>query len=252
MSKSEKSINTAQANAVHFTLQGKGGVGKSMASSWLAQYFKSIDGCTVQCFDADPVNQTLVSYKSLNAEYIELKDGSKIDERKFDGLMERLLSEQGVFVVDNGSSSFIPLSNYMFENNVIPMLRDAGKQVFIHCIITGGQALMDTLAGFKALAEQTDSKNIVVWLNEYFGPIELNDKTFTDMKVYSDYSDKVRGIVKIPKRNPDTFGKDIELMSSKKLTFNEVLNGSDFSIMAKQRIKTVQRDIYDQLKEVGF
>ena len=41
-------------------------------------------------------------------------------------------------------------------------------------------------------------------------------------------------------------------MAAKKLTFNEVINGSDFALMAKQRIKTVQRDIFDQLGSVGF
>ncbi len=34
--------------------------------------------------------------------------------------------------------------------------------------------------------------------------------------------------------------------------FGEVLGGSDFTIMAKQRIKTVQKDIFAQLDEVGF
>lgn len=28
---------------VHFSLQGKGGVGKSVVASWLAQYFRSKD-----------------------------------------------------------------------------------------------------------------------------------------------------------------------------------------------------------------
>ena len=40
----------------------------------------------------------------------------------------------------------------------------------IHSVITGGQSLNDTLGGFEQLAETTWEKNIVVWLNEYFGP----------------------------------------------------------------------------------
>lgn len=238
-------------SAAHFTLQGKGGVGKSLISSLLAQYFGSI-GANVKCIDTDPVNQTFVNYKALQAQHLKLMDGSKIDERQFDQLMERLLSEDGVFIIDNGASSFVPLSNYLIENNAIAMLKDAGRDVFIHCVVTGGQALVDTLSGFKALAEQTDTKNIVVWLNEYFGPIERDGKTFAEMKVYEENKDKVRGIVRIAKRNADTFGKDIEEMASKKLTFGEVLEKPDFSIMAKQRIKTVQKDIFSQLDEVGF
>ena len=250
--KIDKNAKPTQPNAVHFTLQGKGGVGKSLVSSLLAQYFMSNEGSNVKCIDTDPVNQTLVSYKALNATYIKLMEGSKIDERNFDTLMEQLLSEDGVFIVDNGSSSFVPLSNYLIENDAINMLLQAGREVYIHCVITGGQALIDTLVGFKSLAQQTQSNNIVIWLNEYFGPIEQDGKAFDEMKVYKENAEKVRGVIRIAKRNQDTFGRDIETMASRKLTFNEVLSGSEFTIMAKQRIKTIQRDINDQLSTVGF
>ncbi|MRD49353.1 conjugal transfer protein TraL [Caenimonas koreensis DSM 17982] len=247
--------NTAKKSlksSVHFTLQGKGGVGKSLVSALLAQFFQSIDGCTVKCVDTDPVNQTLASYKALGAQHIQLLSGSKIDERNLDQLMERLMTEDGIFVVDNGASSFVPLSNYLIENNAIPMLQEAGREVFIHSVVTGGQALTDTLAGFKQLAGQAETKNIVIWLNAFFGAIEANGKTFTDMKAYADHSDKVRGIIRIAKRNQDTFGKDVEVMTSKKLTFNEVLSSSEFTLMAKQRIKTMQREIFEQLAAVDF
>ncbi|ADN62022.1 P31 (plasmid) [Xylella fastidiosa subsp. fastidiosa GB514] len=179
-------------------------------------------------------------------------NGSKINERNFDHLMERLMTEEGIFVVDNGASSFVPLSNYLIENNAISMLKESGRNVFIHSVLTGGQALMDTLAGFKSLAEQADTNNIVIWLNEYFGAIEANGKTFTEMKVYTENAHKVRGIVRIIERNQDTFGKDMEVMASKKLTFSEVLSGTDFTLMAKQRIKTVQRELNEQLDAIGF
>ncbi len=242
----------AQATAaVHIILQGKGGVGKSFVSAILAQYFNSV-GANVKCIDTDPVNQTLMNYKALDAQHVKLLEGSKIDERNFDALMEQLLSEDGIFVVDNGASSFVPLSNYLIENNAIGMLAESGRDVYIHCVVTGGQALLDTLTGFNALAELTETDNIVIWLNEYFGPIELRGKGFNEMKAYTENKDKVRGIVRIAKRNQDTFGRDIEEMASRKLTFGEVINGGDFSIMAKQRIKTVQKDLFSQLDEVSF
>ncbi len=239
-------------NAIHLILQGKGGVGKSLVSSFLAQYFMSHEGCAVKCFDTDPVNQTLVSYKALQAEHVKLLEGSKIEERNFDALTERLVSENCIFVIDNGASSFIPLTNYLIENNVISMLQESGKEVFIHCVITGGQALDDTISGFVALAEQANTNNIVVWLNEYFGAIEYKTKKFIDMRAYTENADKVRGIVKIAKRNPDTFGVDIEEMTTCKLTFDEAIKSENFYIMAKQRIKIVRRDIFSQLDNVSF
>ena len=247
----KNTTTTKSTSEVHFILQGKGGVGKSLVSAMLAQYFTSINA-PVKCIDTDPVNQTFVGYKALGAAHLPLMDGSKLDERKFDQMLERLLSEEGVFVVDNGASSFIPLSNYLVENNAIQMLKDAGREVYIHTVITGGQAMTDTLQGLATLAEQPAINNIVIWLNEYFGLIEVNGKTFKEMKVYNQYQDKVRGIVCIAKRNQDTFGKDIEEMASKKLTFAEAIESPAFAIMAKQRIKTVQKDIFSQLDEVGF
>ncbi len=239
------------SNAIHLILQGKGGVGKSLVSALLAQYFGNL-GAKVKCIDTDPVNQTFAKYKALGAQHVKIMEGSKIDERNFDQLMERLLSEDGIFVVDNGAASFVPLSNYLLENNAFEMLAEAGRSVYIHCVITGAQAITDTVSGFVALAEQTPQKNIVVWLNEYFGAIERDGKVFTEMKAYRDHQEKIRGIVRIAKRNQDTFGKDIELMASKNLTFAETLEYPEFSIMAKQRIKTVQRDIFTQLDEIGF
>lgn len=241
------------SNAIHLILQGKGGVGKSLASSYLAQYLMSIEGSAVQCIDTDPVNQTLLSFKSLQAEHINLLDGSKVDERKFDGLTERLATENKIFIIDNGASSFIPLTNYLIENRIVEMLRECGKEVLIHCVIIGGQALDDTISGFVALAEQTNTKNnIVVWLNEYFGAIEYKGKQFSDMRAYTDNADKVRGIIKLIKRNPDTFGKDIHEMLKRKITFDEVIKSEEFYLMAKQRIKIVQRDVFSQLEVMGF
>ena len=243
----KKDVNNT---SVHFVLQGKGGVGKSLVAAFLAQYLaKSGD---VVCIDTDPVNQTLLNYKALNAQHINLMDDSRINTREFDKLMVRLLSENGVFVVDNGAASFVPLSNYIIENNAIGMLNDAGRKVYIHCVITGGQALFDTLRGFTELAEQTESQRIIIWLNEYFGVIEHDDKTFLDMKAYVENKEKVHGIIRIAKRNPDTFGKDVEEMITNKLTFAEALDSPDFSIMVRQRLKIVQNEIFSQLEQVPF
>src|SRR5882762_9623336 len=238
---------------VHFTLQGKGGVGKSLVAAIIAQYFQSI-GAAPTCIDTDPVNQTLVNYKALNASHLPLmaENSSRVDERKFDDLMEQLLSKDEVFVVDNGSASFIPLSNYLLENDALHLLKDAGCDVFIHVIITGGQALLETLEGFRALAAASSSQNIVVWLNEYFGPIELDGKKFVEMKVYKEHAAKVRGTIRIQERNADTFGKDIQVLAKNKLTFEEALTNPDWQIMARQRIRTVQRDLFDQLDAVRF
>lgn len=237
--------------AVHLILQGKGGVGKSLVAAILAQYFGQ-RGRDVHCVDTDPVNQTFAQYRELDVARLDLLCDGVIDPRVFDALMERLLTEAGVFVVDNGASTFIPMWNYILENDVVRVLSESGRRLYVHCVITGGQALVDTLSGFAKLAETTPDQNIVLWVNEYFGRIERDGKLLRDLPVYRDHSAKVWGSVAIPKRNRDTFGRDVEDMLRRKLTFREALNGADFPIMVRQRLRVVQRELFEQLDQLAM
>jgi hypothetical protein len=234
---------------IHLTLQGKGGVGKSLVASILAQYFRH-RGAEIHCLDTDPVNQTFSQYTELGAEHLTLMHDGRIDSRGFDALMERLLTEDAIFIVDNGASTFIPLWSYIVENNVLDLLRASGRKMCVHTVVTGGQALGDTLKGFKSLADSITERSMVVWLNEYFGLIERDGKTFTEMLAYKESESKIFGLVRIPKRNHDTFGRDIEDVITRKLTFEDAIRNGRASVMSKQRLKVVQRDLFEQLDRV--
>jgi len=91
-----------------------------------------------------------------------------------------------------------------------------------------------------------------VWVNEYFGRVEAEGKKFSEMAAYRDNAEKVCGAIVFSKRNQDTFGRDVEEMIAAKLTFNEAIGTGKFPIMAKQRLKIVQRDLFDQLDRVAF
>ncbi len=246
---SETVTNPEGPRTVHLSLQGKGGVGKSLVASFLAQYHRS-RGVPAICVDTDPVNQTLSQYAALGAEHLQLMDGNQIDRRRFDSLIESILASDQSFIVDNGASTFIPLWHYMIENAVIPVLREADRRLLIHTVITGGQALADTLMGFKSLAQSCDSRSIVVWINEYFGRVERDGKKFSQMTAFIEHQDKVAGTVLIPRRSPDTFGRDMEDMIARKLTFGEIAAATGFNLMSKQRLRMIQRNLYEQLDEL--
>ena len=240
----------------HFVLQGKGGVGKSFISTILAQYFYSntLSKQDIRCFDTDPVNNTFSRFELLNVQHIPLlaHGQSKIDERKFDPIMEDILtSEEGTFVIDNGASTFIPMCNYIMENDLMTVLKDNNVEVFVHTIITGGQALKDTLEGLDSIFKQVSDENVYVWLNPFFGEIDINGKAFTETKFYKDNQSKIKAVINIDQKNPDTFGKDISDMMTHHLTFSEAQENDVFKLMAKQRLKQVQRDMFAELDRVA-
>jgi hypothetical protein len=72
------------------------------------------------------------------------------------------------------------------------------------------------------------------------------------LAAYRENAEKVCGAVVFTKRNQDTFGRDIEEMIAAKLTFEEAITGAKLPIMAKQRLKVVQRDLFEQLRSLGF
>jgi hypothetical protein len=234
----------------HFVLQKRGGLGKTVTASWLAQYVISI-GEGIEIIDTDPSNATLSSFKALKAQHVQLMEGTVLNEARFDLMMNRVLEEDSNFLIDCGASSFIPLNNYMIENKVVDMILQSGKEVYVHIVIAGESHLIDTLSGFAEMAEQLPEQvKIIVWLNQHFGKIEADGKPFEEMNIYLENQDRVHGIVVVPKKNPATFGVDVEKMLKNHLTFDEVKHSPEFFVMNKSRIFQVKQDIYAQLKEI--
>ena len=99
MSKSNPADNgdPTKKGAIHLVLQGKGGVGKSLVATWLAQYLLGRQN-EVRCIDSDPVNRSLAQYAALNADKLDLVNGDGVVERsRFDGLLEVLAREDARF-----------------------------------------------------------------------------------------------------------------------------------------------------------
>ena len=237
---------------IHFILQGKGGVGKSVVASWLAEFLMK-RGQPVRCIDGDPVNRSFAQYKAFSADKLDLVNADGVlDRTRYDGLVERFLAEDAVFVLDSGATAFLPFWSYLVEADLLATLRAAGRRVYIHIPIGGGEILNDTLLGFKTLAENSVEQNLVVWINEFFGPVERDGKTFNQMQVYLDNQDKVLTAVAIPQRSPDTFGHTIRRMREKKLTFEEAITSEEFFIVDKSRLHRVRTEIFAQLEQTPF
>jgi len=231
---------------VHIVLQAKGGVGKSFISSLIAQFLQKKEQGVI-CIDTDPNNHTLYSYKALKAKTLKLLDDKdKIDERAFDRLVEFFFDEKNPtqdFVVDSGATTFMPLVNYLIENQALDMVAKKFK-VYIHVPVVGAQGYEDTLTGLEQLIKSfKDTATFFVWLNEYHGKIQ----DFEKVKVFLDNKQYINTIVRLDEINKNTFGKDLEDLTKNSLTFDEANQNTAFSLMSKQRLSVYSKNVFEQL-----
>lgn len=238
---------------IHFILQGKGGVGKSMVASFLYQSVRHL-GKEVVAYDTDPVNATLASFKEFNVKTLAIMNDDNIDARKFDVLLEALVTapEGSHVIVDNGASSFIALGAYLQENDVLSLLADAGHTVFFHSIVTGGQALGDTIQGLVQLVRGFPDSSLVVWLNPFFGEIAIDGMSFEDFKIYKDHSQQFHALIRLPEGNKALIGKDLEELFAKRQSFEAGINGSATSIAVKARLRRYWNQILSCVEQADL
>jgi hypothetical protein len=87
-----------------------------------------------------------------------------------------------------------------------------------------------------------------VWLNEYFGETNGKDgRPFDELQVARDHAARVLGTITIRERNHHTFGDDVKEMLQRRLTFDAAIQSEDFSLVSKQRLEIIRRDLFDQL-----
>jgi hypothetical protein len=238
---------------VHFFLNSKGGVGKSCCSVVLGQGYRS-RGLPVKAFDADAMSATFSSFPALEVIRVPLMAGDAIDPRQFDVMLEPILTEDCNFVVDTGASSFVELNRYFLNNDVPGMIHGAGKILVTNVILVGGAMFVETCNNLEAMAQQMPPEvEIAVWLNEHFGPIAQDGRDFEAMEIYERWRGRIGALVRLPDwtyAQQATFGVDVRAMMASGLTFAEAQRSPQFTLMAKSRLKRLERDLDAKLAHV--
>jgi hypothetical protein len=245
--------SSAKSNRkLHFILQGKGGVGKTLAAILLSQCIQEKSEPVI-CVDTDPVNASLSGLSPLNPERVSIFTGKKVDTRSLDLFTEKLLNDDAHFVIDNGAASFVPVSQYLLENDVTTMLAEEGRQPFIHCVVTGGLAMADTLQGLASIFENfPPNVPVVVWINEFFGPIVTQKgRSFEEMPVYVENKNRVHALIRLPALSEEATS-DLQDIMAKKMTFTQALDRENTNILRvqKSRLFRVKQAIWPQIEAV--
>lgn len=236
-------------NTIHFVMMGKGGVGKSLIAVTLAQYLHGLER-PLNCIDLDPTSPTFKQFGALEVEHINIADSEcNIDPTRFDVLMEKILTSDTDWVIDTGAPTFLPLVNYLAENQVFRFLVESGHRVVIHSPLVGGVAMGETVSGLKAILQMSDCP-VVVWENEYFGPVEMNGKRFVQTSGYEQFKNRILGLVLLDKKNHKTAEADLRAMHARRLTWNEAINDAGFMTMQRNRLAIMRREIAGQLERI--
>jgi len=238
-------------HSVHFVLMGKGGVGKSMVASLLAQYLTTLNR-ELMCADTDPTNKTFARYKALNVRHFNISDDKlKVDTRKFDALINLVAEHEGDCVVDTGASSFLPLMHYLHENKMFELLESTGRRVVVHTPLVGGQAIDETIRGLQTILNFF-TVPVVVWVNEFFGPVRKDDVPFSASSLYNESMERFLGVIYLQELTADTSGQDIGNMTRQYLTFEEALVSPQFFFANRHRLTMVRKAIFDQLTHIDL
>lgn len=235
---------------VHFMLQGKGGAGKSFISAMLYQYYMLL-GVPVSAFDTDPVNATLCGYKDLpDVVPINIVEGNEVDAGRFDAMLESIVEmpPNHHVIVDNGASSFLAICGYVVTNKGFDLIKDTEHNLLIHCIITGSSAMNETLSGLESIIKNYKLP-VIVWLNDYNGPIEVDGRKFEDFKIFKVCSNYIDAVIELPHYDTLT-RRDMEKLLVKKIGFESFIK-SDANLMARQRIRKIWQEFINVIQKTG-
>lgn len=222
-------------------MQGKGGVGKSVCCALFAQYLKSRQ-FPFKAVDTDPANQSLMKFRELNAQFMDLlcnRDNVEVGE--FDQLIDLVdtynsgSAENLQLVVDSGSSNFIPLLSFLERQEGAKILSELGVRLMLHMPVACGDAGGECWSTFADVAGRLDAP-IIIWLNNY--PVEADPPEKFDG--YLKHRDRISAMIRFPHFEPSVGGRIMRMVLDNNLCFSQLLDNSVTEIN-ESPVTTVQR-----------
>jgi CobQ/CobB/MinD/ParA nucleotide binding domain len=232
----------------HIILQGKGGVGKTLVSTLVAQFYQE-KGRPIACYDTDPVNSSFAAFKALGAKVVQILKGRALNADQIDSLMHTVLTGGEDSVIDNGAASFVPFSDYLLKSDIPELAQTSGCQLVVHVVLAGGQSTYDTMKGLISILDHfPQSVRLVLWVNEFFGPFEIGGQSIETTPIYEQNRSRISGLVYLKQLDPELNGATLARMLKRHMTFAQTLTDASFDIVAKSRLMKVRRDIFEQLE----
>jgi hypothetical protein len=81
---------------------------------------------------------------------------------------------------------------YLVSDNIAELIESAGKALVVHAILVGSGGAMETAKGLDTILTQFPaSVRVVVWINEFFGPVAIDGTPVEDSKFFDDNRDRL-------------------------------------------------------------
>lgn len=245
---------------VHMVLGSKGGIGKTLIASSLAQYINTLrPERPAICFDADPSNAALTSVKALNATFLEgvfvrgevMKEGF---DPFIDHICQKTAAPDDFYVLDTGSNVYAPMVAFLKDTKIFELLAENGHHTALHIPISGGDEYETTLKCFDDLCGEFAASpvKIVPWINEYHGTAKSpSGVPFEKSDVAQKHAKTIATIIAIPTWPPEIRRVVSELFKSKE-TFAQGAEKHENQILVRQRILVAQREMFDTITNSGI
>lgn len=234
-------------NSIHIVTQAKGGVGKSFISRLLIQYLR--EHMNVFCFDADPLNDGLISFKGLESHKVGLKliNGNLDSRAYFDPLFETILLNNSCFLIDSGASTHINFVSYIKGSDILNLFKEKDREIFFHMPLAGNIDFNDCYKEFLKLARLFPNNKFIIWENEFHGELEDNYSQDENFKALSN----IIGTIVLKNLQSSPLLYDIELMNKKKIIFSEIEEHQNyFGTIIRRRLELYKCSIYTQLDKI--
>jgi len=223
-------MSKKQLNNLIFVVQGKGGVGKSLLSFYLAQYFHKAYN-NVHAFDVDAEQNTLANKlvgTNINVETVDIVDPETedIDKSKFLNLADQLIAkaEKNV-IVDVGTSISKSFVVFLKTLNVLDILKEYFN-IKLFTIVTADAETHNYVNNLYSL-----NAEIIMFKNEYFSKFD-----FVTDHVFFKPNDFIK--------------KAVEFAIKNGIMYNKVNNEKRLQILEKVGVNSMYYHYFDQFDTI--
>ena len=246
-------------NYINIVLGAKGGIGKTVITTYLAEFLMVKKRQKITVIDTDTNNGTLIKYPFFMSRFIDFKDETGAITAL--SIQEQIAEEysNANAIIDTGANSYYAWFSYLKDMMGVQMLQIKGAKVLIHVPIVPGQMQTECFNCLKEIVNADLGAEIVVHLNNGFNSFGQGIKNerlpnaieIVNMPMWAPFAGKIKYIVEEP-RIQITMKHTYDSIRNQYITLSEIADSSldnlkNYSMLGEDNIPTRKASACDKL-----